>query len=66
MPLGLPQGIVTFMLGRRSITTGVLRHVGKDEGERAHATFEYPVSKSIKATRRYGLGLGYCNLLLAL
>jgi len=23
MPLGLPQGIVTFMLGRRSNTTGI-------------------------------------------
>jgi hypothetical protein len=34
-------------------------------GERAHATFEYTVSQSIKETSRYGLGLGYCNLPLA-
>ncbi len=31
-------------------------------GERAHATFEYPVSRSMKATIRYGLGLGCCHL----
>ena len=30
--------------------------------ERAYATFEYPVPQSIKATSRYGLGLGLMRI----
>ena len=54
MPLGLPQGIVTFMLGRRSITTGIkpngMRLAHGFTSERARATRWKPVPVSEEPT----------------